>query len=459
MTKVNISTIFKTTGPLTVTYVLREQGVYEKKLRSALESKGRLCLLTGPSKTGKTSLYSRVLQDMGNIPLIIRCDNQVTSEEFWTRALECLDFERINSKSSAKAVESSGTGKIGGTIGWAWLAGLLGEVSLGIKKTMTESEIRERILAKPSPHLLIPALANLPVTLVVEDFHYLSELTQTTVFQQWKAFTDNEVSVIVVGTTHHSVDLARANKDLLGRITQVEMDRWSPEDLEKIAIQGFQHMKIKISANITKELAKEVVGLPIVMQDTCKQLFTDKGMLEVSEGAQIDFKKDDVYLALHNVAVSSYAQLEPLYERLKTGPRKKARKYDTYELVLACFAQDPVAFSLKRYEIDERLTNMQISTDQRPPTPSINSTLKALSKFQNLIGLELLEWSEKDQKLYIVEPTFLYYLRWRTKRTKPPTLGDLISSIFDSLDFSKMFKEASEKIATDIATDIINNKK
>lgn len=433
MTKIEISTIFKTSGQPTITYVRRDEGAFEKSLLAALMSKGRLCLLTGPSKTGKTTLYHRVLQDMRSVPLIVRCDNQLANEEFWTRALEGIDFERINSKSKSGSTEISGVGKISGKFGWAWLAEIIGEVSLGIKRTMSESEIRERILSKPSPQHLIPALKNLPVTLVIEDFHYLSETVQTTIFQQWKAFIDNEVSVLVVGTTHHAVDLARANKDLLGRISQIEMSSWTTNDLARIAEQGFDYLQLQLPNNIKTELAREVVGLPIIMQDVCRQLFVDKGLIHVDQGVPIGFTKEDAYLALHHIAISNYAQLEAMYERLKTGPRKKARKYETYEYILAAFTQDPPTFSLRRHEIDDRLEKMNIPSERRPPSQSINSTLKALSKFQTSIGLELLEWIEKDQKLFIVEPTFLFYLRWRIKRSKPPTISEIIETILSSL--------------------------
>jgi hypothetical protein len=115
----------------------------------------------------------------------------------------------LNSTQTGKSGKTSGTGKVAGTVGWSWLAGLLGEVSVGVERSMSELQIRERILAEPSPHHLIPVLRNLPVVLVVEDFHYLEDDVKRKVFQQWKVFVDSEVSVIVVGTTHHAVDLRR----------------------------------------------------------------------------------------------------------------------------------------------------------------------------------------------------------------------------------------------------------
>lgn len=440
MKKIPVREVFKSLGQPTTTYVKRQKGFYEKKLSAAIQTRGKLCLLTGPSKTGKTTLYIKVLDEMKHVPLIVRCSFDLSTDEFWTKALEAISFERITAVHKAKGKEISAGGKIKGKIGWAWLANLIGEVSLGVKSSMGETEIREKIISKPCPEHLIPVLSNLPTILVIEDFHYLPLNIQKNIFQQWKIFVDNEVSVIVVGTTHHAVDLAHANKDLIGRIAQVDLDIWKKEDLCAIADQGLQYLGTNVPFLLKNEIAQESVGLPIITQDVCLQLFIDKGISEHNKGDTINFLKQDVYLALHHVSITNYAQFEAIYQRLITGPRKRARKYDTYELIFSAFVRDPLSFSLRRDEIDERFDKMSIRPEKRPPLQSINSTLKALSKFQTRIGIELLEWSDKDQKLYIVEPSFLFYLRWRTKRTKPPTILETIKALFDKLAaFDKTF--------------------
>lgn len=372
MANIKISSIFKTTGQPTITYVKRQYGVYEKRLEASINSAGSLCLLTGPSKTGKTTLYQKVLEQLSMDPLLVRCDDNISTEEFWAKALESINFERIISNTKIKGTEISGGAKLGGTIGWKWLAGLIGEVSLGIKKNMEENEVREKILAKPCPEHLIPALKNLPLILVVEDFHYLSDKVKKTIFQQWKIFIDEEVSVIVIGTTHHAVDLARANKDLVGRISQIEIERWSEPDLQKIAEQGFKYLNIYLPDIVAKSLVRESVGLPIVMQDACRHLFWNKGHTEIFKGQEVEFQRKDVYSALNKVAKTTYIQFEGMYDRLKMGPRKMARKYDTYELILSAFAQDPLVFSLKWHEIGERLNSIKIPEEKRPPAQSIN---------------------------------------------------------------------------------------
>jgi hypothetical protein len=443
---IKIRDVFKSVGQPTITYVEREEGVYENKLALAIEAKGKLCLLTGPSKTGKTTLYKKVVIDQKLEALVVRCDIGLTAAEFWKRALEKIDLERLSIRQSSKGSQVSGSGKVGGKIGWTWLAGLLGEVSLGVNSSMDETEIRERILSKPSPDHLIPVLQRLPIVLIVEDFHYLQPDVKKNIFQQWKVFVDNEVSVIVVGTTHHAVDLAYANRDLVGRISQIDLSTWNEDDLKKIVIQGTEYLKVQVPNNVVDAIAKESAGLPIVTQDVCYQLFIDKGITELKQGEiEVLFSVKDAYKALHNVAVTNYAQFETIYERLITGPRKRARKYNTYELVLSTFTQDPLIFSLKRHEIDERLKEIPLPSEQLPPPASVSSMLGALEKFQKRSDIELLEWSKKEQRLYILEPSFLFYLRWRAERETPPTMLDVLAGFLKSGGFAKWRLEKNLK--------------
>lgn len=425
---IKIKDVFNSLGQPTITYVKRENGYYENQLQNALDACGKLCLLTGPSKTGKTSLYKKVIKDKNLEPIVVRCDSGLTSTEFWKKALEKINFERISGGHKSVERNISASGKIGGKIGWAWLANLLGEVSLGINSSMSEIDIREKILAQPSPDHLIPVLQKLPFILIIEDFHYLKPEVQENVFQQWKIFVDNEVTVIVIGTTHHSIDLAFANRDLLGRITHVELSPWNIDDLSKIVIQGFKYLNLSISQNIIKEIAQESVGLPIITQETCHQIFMDKGISNLKlEEIEITFTKHCVYNALHNVAKINYSPLSKVYDILITGPRKGGRKYNTYELVLLTFSQDPIKYSLSRHEIEDRLNKFPLQMQEIPPSSSINSTLKALKKFQKDIGIELVEWIETVNCLYILEPTFLFFLRWRKPREKPPTVLEIIN--------------------------------
>ena len=430
---IKINEIFNGFGVPNSTYVAQDEGKHEKALRQGISESGTLCLITGSSKTGKTTLYHKVLDSFGRQPLIVRCDSTVDAEEFWKRSLEKVNFSRLKELQTSDTTESQAGGKVGGKIGWAWLAGLIGEVSLGIKHVTSEAEIREKVIAKPSPDHLIPLLKYSNAILVVEDFHYLEERVQKQIFQQWKSFTDGQVSVLVVGTTHHGVDLAYANPDLVGRIQQIDLKRWSNSDLSLIANKGFKELGIAPSESAIKIISQESSGLPIITQQACGQLFFDQGVEKFTKGSDITFTKQQAFDALHHVATTRYKQFGSWYSRLSVGPRKRARKYNTYEYVLSIFTLDPLQFELKRHEIDERLVKLPLEDDQRPPPASINSTLAALKKFQKTIGFELFEWSKRDQVIYVLEPAFLFFLRWRKQRTHIPSVLDAIQELLEFL--------------------------
>lgn len=442
MSKLAVREIFKSLGLPTSTYVKRDKGKYEKELSDALNTKGKIALLTGPSKTGKTSLYMHVLAERGQDPLVIRCDHELSTQEFWRQALEKVDFERISGKVESAQKKIGASGKIGGKLGWAWLAGITGEVGVSRESQQAEATSREKILSQPSPSHLIPILKNLPLVLVVEDFHYLSDSVKKSVFQQWKTFSDNEVSVIVVGTTHHAADLAHANPDLVGRTAQIDLSRWENKDLQSISVQGFLTLGINVAPTVHRFIAEESAGLPIIVQEVSALTMVDKGFSEIDPGAEdIQITSSDVSEALHKIAVTQYKHFDVWYERIRSGPRERARKYNTYELALISFCDDPLTFSLRRSEIDDRISKLNLPASERPPTASINSMLAALKKFQRKNGIELLEWSEIDQRLYIIEPTFLFYLRWREKKRARSKQKDLLQLLMDLV-----VEKASSKI-------------
>ncbi|WP_161887702.1 P-loop NTPase family protein [Pontibacter russatus] len=429
---VKIKDVFKTIGTPSVTYVSRNDGEYERLLTEYLEVAGKLCLITGPSKTGKSTLYQKVLADLNKLPLIVRCDDQMTTDDVWRKALEDVNFDRITASTAAEDVQVTGAAKMGGTMGWGWLANLIGEVSLGIADKVSESTAREKIISRPSPKHLIPVLKNLPYVLVIEDFHYLKEEVKKSLFQQWKAFVDEEVSVIVLGTTHHAVDLAYSNKDLVGRIAHIEVGTWLTSDIEQIITSGFSYLNIPIKKALVEFIATECVGLPIITQSCCLRLFFDKRISEIDTlegGTRPAFEEEDIAKALYNVAHTDFSVFRDIYDVIIRGFRKGG-KYQTYELLLLAFTLDPITFKLQRHELDERLAQLSIKF-ATPPATSINSTLGVLSKLQHKYAFELLEWSQKLRTLYILEPSFLFYLRWKEERKLTDSLpSDRIERIY-----------------------------
>ncbi|MGO4123567.1 hypothetical protein AB4Z01_04165 [Inquilinus sp. YAF38] len=423
--------VFKVNGLPSVTYVERKNGALEKRLKDALNAKGQLCLVTGPSKTGKTTLYREVLKNRNEIPLIVACHNSKTCDTIWKEALEKVDFDRVQSTKRASGGSIGGEVEVSAKLNWAWLAQATAKTKAILSSTKNEEETRLKILSEPGPDILIPILRNTNYVLVIEDFHYLDDFEKKILFQKWKQFVDSEVSVIVLETSHNAIDIASNNKDLVGRIAHIDIGHWEKSDLKKICHLGFNHIGVAVREAYHDFVATEAAGLPIVVQQICQSLFTEKNLYSIAEikKSKIFIDKKHIESCCHAVAGINYKSFETFYRTLITGPREKSRKYKTYELVLACFTLDPISFSLRRSELASRLDRLDLPSVEFPPAASINSTLGALKKFQQKREFELLEWRPSEDTLYILEPTFLFYVRWR----KPKNTEALQLDLFEQL--------------------------
>ena len=431
--------VFPAVGKPTVTYVERDSGIHERKLTTALKNPGQICLLTGPSKTGKTSLYRKVLPSVQRDELVVRCSGKLSPADFWASALESLNFERIAERSRGWGINT--TAKIGarGEVGWSWLAKAVATLGFSVSAKGEYSIKREVVRSGVSSKHLIPLLKELPVQLVIEDFHYLVDDVKKEVFQQWKAFTDEGVSVLLVSTSHHTIDIAKANRDLSGRTRFIDVGQWSELDLAKIPELGFDHLGIKSSSIANRRIGRESVGLPIIAQQICQEIAVSRGESQSTKFVQ----SEEISRAQQVVANELYSHHLTDYEKLRAGPRQTRRKHATYEKILASFALEPLQFSLNHHELIERVGKLKGAGEAPIPVQSINSSLRALANFQNRNEMSLLEWHEPERKLYILEPSFLFYLRQKLGSSGAENITKLIADLFSveikSLSFSNIF--------------------
>ena len=165
--RLRVAQVFSTVGKPTVTYVERDDGQLEKKLAASLDTPGQVCLLTGPSKLGKTSLYQEVLPRLHREPLIIRCTGKLSINNFWASALEQLDFARIAEKSREWGIQGTAGIGVKGELGWSWLAKLMPSLSLKLDASGSIISTKQFARAELSAQHLIPLLKQLPLQLVV----------------------------------------------------------------------------------------------------------------------------------------------------------------------------------------------------------------------------------------------------------------------------------------------------
>lgn len=383
--------IFKPGAFPEYTYVSRNYentGIsYELRLKQALRTAGCLTSIIGPSKMGKTILCEQVI-GLDNIV-------EVSGADF----NENTDFWAI----------------IAAKVGLPYM----GEITTERASTEGKSEERDSksekyILSKDK---IIRYYIENNKILVIDDFHYASTEMQMKMAQQLKDAIRRELKVVVVSLPHRADDAIRQNADLSGRLSLINIETWKEEDLKKIAIMGFDKLGIKITDNIAEKLAIECLTSPQLMQYICLSICTlleDEKKLEVNDEilekayrfTTINFNYADVVSVLIK-GPNPRGQQRKLYRTVD------GKELDLYGIIVESLAKNPPMTELDFESFYNRIFNVieendRLKLEKQTVRNHLNHLQELLEAKEEIY--RAIEW--KDGKVYVLDPLFLFYLRW-----------------------------------------------
>lgn len=382
--------VFKPGAYPEYTYVSRnyeDTGIsYELRLKQALRTAGCLTSLIGPSKMGKTILCEKV-----------------------------IGFDNI--------VEVSGADFNGEMDFWAVVAAKVGLPYAGeitTEREATEEQSTDRnsrnekfILSKDK---VIQYYKENEKVLVIDDFHYASQEMQMKMAHQLKDAIRRELKVVVVSLPHRSDDAIRQNADLSGRLSLINIETWKKEDLKEIALKGFKQLHMSITEDVAEKLAVECLTSPQLMQYICLSICTlleDKhGETVYEELLETTYKFTTVNFNYYDVANVMAKGPNPRGKRRNLYKIKNGKELDLYGLIVESFAKNPPEMELDFESIYSRITKLIEATVKIPDKQSVKTHLNNLQlilKEKEEI-YRAVEW--KDGKVYILDPLFLFYLRW-----------------------------------------------
>ncbi len=384
--------IFKPGAFPEYTYVSRNYentGIsYELRLKQALRTAGCLTSIIGPSKMGKTILCEQVI-GLKNIVEISGADfNENT--DFWAA--------------------------VAAKVGLPYM----GEITTERSATEGANEERDRksekyILSKDK---IIQYYIENEKVLVIDDFHYASSAMQMKMAQQLKDAIRRELKVVVVSLPHRADDAIRQNADLSGRLSLINIETWKEDDLKKIAEKGFAKLNIKINDDIARKLAVECLTSPQLMQYICLSICT---LLEDEEREDITeeimekaYKFTTMNFNYANVVKVLTKGPNPRGQRRKLYKTIDGKALDLYGIIVESLAKNPPLMEMDFNTFYNRILDIIEKGDSqtRPDKQTVKNHLKNLQSV--LEGKEeiykAIEW--KDGKVYVLDPLFLFYLRW-----------------------------------------------
>lgn len=382
--------VFKPGAYPEYTYVSRNYentGIsYELRLKQALRTAGCLTSLIGPSKMGKTILCEKVI-GFDNIVELSGADFHVNTD-FWAIVAAKVELP-YNGEITTERELTAGNSK------------------------ESDGKKEKYILSKDK---VIQFYKDNEKVLVIDDFHYASKEMQMIMAQQLKDAIRKELKVVVVSLPHRADDAIRQNADLSGRLSLINIETWKEKDLKEIALLGFKQLHINITDEVAGQLAIECLTSPQLMQYICLSICI------LLEDKNEDTVKADMLESAYRFTTINFNYADVVNVMSKgPNPRGKKRKLfktltgkelDLYGLIVESIAKNPPLMVMDIETLYDRIINLIPADDPKPDKQSVRShmnNLQIILKDKEEI-YKAVDW--KDETVYILDPLFLFYLRW-----------------------------------------------
>jgi len=226
--------------------------------------------------------------------------------------------------------------------------------------------------------------------------------------------------VVILAIPHKRYDALRVEREMTGRIKQIQVPGWEKDELIKIAKKGFPLLNIEISRKIETRISEEALGSPHLMQDFCREICHSKKIQETSKNKVIldeDVKLNDIFIDVAQTTGRT------MFEKLKRGPRqrsdriqrtlKNGAKTDIYGVVLQALANIKPGIETINYE-DLRASIREVLKDSSPKRHEVSRVLDqmAIISASDESSTPVIDWEKEENRLHITDPFFAYYLRW-----------------------------------------------
>lgn len=418
MTRIKATEVFTPGAFPSHTYVERTAKRYENRLRDALETPGQVVSLSGPSKSGKTVLVERVVGRETLIP--ITGAGIQHPDDVWDRVLDWMDVpsesSRTNTFETGVAVGGEAKGEIKVPLVAKGEVGVKGEVQASGSTAGTKVRRRRGMVQ------VIAEIGGSDFTLLIDDFHYMPRGIQEEVAKQLKDAVRQNVKIIIASVSHRSDDVVRANPELRGRVTTVDLEYWESKELRAIATRGFGVLSTEVPQEFCNRLVSESAGSPQLMQAICLNTCFELNIREKqADAAAISPSETQLRDVLERTAAST--DFRSLVDVLDSGPKTRGteRKVyefsdktrgDVYRCVLKAVAANPPRLSLTYDELTRRVRSICVS--EEPVGSSITGSCLHMSRLalEKFPKERVIDWDEQKQVFDIPDPYLLFYLRW-----------------------------------------------
>lgn len=405
-----VGEVFVPGGMPTVTYNPREDLHLEQQVRDYLDERHKILSLTGPTKTGKTVLLKNLLND----PLWLSGGSIQSLDDFW---MTLADMLRVHTDEAISRTDNQTEGRSWEGKANVGVAAGSGGRSESAGQSQTDTWTRSRAL----PNATRQALGSNLFPLIIDDFHYIRPDVQLLIIRNLKEAIFDGLPVILAAVPHRAYDAVRVEKEMTGRVEQLQIPFWERDELLGIAEAGFAALNVSDpGGRLAQRLAAESFSSPHLMQEHCRELCKANSVRSTIARQQSLRARDwNEFFTARASAGSKSA-----FDLLARGPRQRAdrkprklkngRTVDIYGAVLAAISKTGPLTRLSYMELRAALRDVMAS--DAPQRHEVTRVLEEMGKIaqQQIEGEPVIDYDAEMSTLHISDPFFAYFLRWGT---------------------------------------------
>ncbi|ORL42940.1 hypothetical protein A6F59_02630 [Prescottella equi] len=387
----------------------------ESEVLAYLDTRHKVLSVSGPTKTGKTVLLKNQVSDDFS-PIWLSGGAISTIDDFWSTVAEELELpaeigidgglshtESTNLSGEASALAFKGGGGKGDSV-------------------TRDRRTTERVVSSPKQASRKALRKDPDRVLVIDDFHYVPSDVQVEIVRGVKDLVFDGVGLVVAAVPHRAYDVVRVEKEMTGRVAQLEVGFWSVDDLKQIANRGFAALNVMVSDALVTRMVGEAFQSPHLMQEFCRQLCADNDISEtVSIPAGIGEPDWKAFFSRLAPGASKAA-----FDLLARGPRQRSdRKVrhlrdggetDIYGAVLRAIAFTGPLTEITYEQLRAALRSILASSDEPPQKHEVTRVLDEMTRIarEQIDGEPVVDYDGELATLYISDPYFAYWLRWGT---------------------------------------------
>jgi hypothetical protein len=402
-----------------LTYSPRETRQFETLLGDDLEERGRVLVVTGPSKSGKTVLLRRNVPDA-----IWLAGGQIGSiDQFWRKIVDETGGWTGESKELSRTDTETNES---GSVAKFTPAGVGAEFPAKDIDSVADTSRHGRSVDRGAQSVGLAALQKLDEPLVIDDFHHMAPELQREVVRHLKPLVDRNLAVIFAAVPHHAADAVMAENEMESRVQSLQIGLWDVDELTDIAYKGFRDaLAVTISDTLAKKLAGYAFRSPHLMQLLCRELSKVNDVRQ-TVNERTELKGPPEWAAFLSKLAVDYTD-DQIYRDLVKGPQSRSDRLvrelkdsdgttDMYGAVMAAIRESGPAERLEYNALRDALRDLLVALPQKE---QITNTLKhmsniardhALDEHERLKRDPVLEW--QPDTVFVADPFFSFRVRF-----------------------------------------------